>query len=121
EAAFAASQTISELVTAIKTSTENPKDPAAQKGIIDASKNFAHPAANLVAVAKRSVPKVSDLREKASLSSASEEVAQALKKLMLAIKAAAQEGPTKEVTEALDQLNFVNAELDAAAIAAEAG
>eukprot|EP01088_Endostelium_zonatum_P017435 TRINITY_DN513_c0_g3_i3.p1 TRINITY_DN513_c0_g3~~TRINITY_DN513_c0_g3_i3.p1 ORF type:complete len:1705 (-),score=540.74 TRINITY_DN513_c0_g3_i3:2315-7429(-) len=119
-AATAASK-IAVVLNAIQRCNDDPNDPNAQQALLAASKSFAHPSATLVATAKRAVPRVQDMTKKTSLHSAADEVAQALKNLMFAVQIAADEGPSKEVTEALEQLNFISADLDAAAFAAASG
>jgi len=121
ENASAAASKVSVVLNAIERCNNDPNDQNAQQALLAASKGFAHPSASLVAVAKRAVPRVSDMTKKTALHSAADDVAQALKNLMFAVQIAADEGPTKEVTEALEQLNFISADLDAAAFAAASG
>jgi len=109
------------VLNSIQRCNDDPDDPNAQQALLAASKSFAHPSATLVATAKRAVPKVGDMTKKTALHSAADDVAQALKNLMFAVQVAADEGPSKEVTEALEQLNFISADLDAAAFAAASG
>ncbi|KAL6044026.1 Cytoskeleton assembly control protein [Balamuthia mandrillaris] len=121
EAARTAAGALAELVNSIRYANDFHTDGTAQEHLLAAGKQSAPPLANLVATSKRSIPHIADLAKKTSLNSAADEAAAALQKLMVATQAISTAGPTKEVGEALEQITYMAADLEAAAFAAEAG
>jgi talin len=120
-ASLIAGKALTQLVTALKDSTQHPDDKNASSQLVAQCKQAAHPGAKLVATSKGSIPKIDDVTRKTQLNSAADDLQKALGQMMAAIKAGADKGPSKEVNEALAQLTYVGADLDAVMFAADTG
>eukprot|EP01133_Synstelium_polycarpum_P004292 gene4292-5011_t len=112
---------VGHLLAAIASSQANPQDLAAQNKLVEQVKISAPIAFQLVADAKASIPRVSDPLLKTDLSNSANVASDAIKALLDSITDLTAAVGQQEFDDALEQVQALEAELEASALAAQAG
>lgn len=113
--AQAADNAFTDLIQRIVKSNKNPGDETIAAELVTAAQNSAMPSMELVAAAKRQVPKINNLELKHSVKEAADDLANTLQELMDNAKTV-NKGAT-ELNDSLDEIDATLTELNAAQFA----
>mmetsp|Transcript_35961 Transcript_35961/g.101212 ORF Transcript_35961/g.101212 Transcript_35961/m.101212 type:complete len:2433 (+) Transcript_35961:59-7357(+) len=114
-------QAISKLLASIQQSTGDPFNPAVQANIIGESKKVAGAESALVACSKRSGNAITDLSKKTDLLSCADDLQRSLRSLLEACDQCEDFAGGKESREAMQGIEALQADLDAAEMAIGTG
>ena len=109
------------LVKSIAQFVNNPNDKEAQVALLVSSKNLSHPASQLISASKASLRKIEDGEERKRLTDATNAVATALQALRDNCNAIEEIGGGKEIKEALEELENLEADIESQIAAADSG